>query len=97
MVLPEMDFENGPLLIEKMKDAGLITREQISFYITNFNEQSFCDLGAYDVSQVRNSDESKIIWLPMPKANTLFWYSFVEGIIYESPDKTRMSKVGYTS
>lgn len=33
----------------------------------------------------------------MPKPNTLFWYSFVEGIIYESPDKTRMSKVGYTS
>jgi hypothetical protein len=27
MVLPDLDFENGPLLIEKMKDAGLIARE----------------------------------------------------------------------
>lgn len=27
MVLPDMDFENGPLLIEKMKKASLISRE----------------------------------------------------------------------
>ena len=33
----------------------------------------------------------------MPKPNTLFWYSFLEAIIYESPDRTRMSKVGYTA
>jgi hypothetical protein len=38
MVLPEKEFENGPLLIEKMKEADLISREQVSFYITTYHE-----------------------------------------------------------
>ena len=97
MVLPELGFENGPLLIEKMKTEGLISREQISFYITTYHEQSFCDLGAYDSSNIRYDDINQIVWLPMPKPNTLFWYSFIEGIIYEAPDKQRMSNMGFTS
>ena len=97
MVRPELDFENGPLIMQKMKETGLISREQISFYITTYNRQSFADLGSYDITNVRYEDPNQIVWLPMPKPNTLFWYSYIEGIMYESPDKTRMSKVGYTS
>lgn len=97
MVLPEKDFENGPLLIEKMKEAGLISREQVSFYITTFHEQSFCDLGAYDINNIRYDDPEQIVWLPMPKPNTLFWYSYIQGIIYETPDRKRMSQSGYSS
>jgi hypothetical protein len=70
-----------------MRKADLITREQVSFYITTYHEQSFCDLGAWHVKNIRNDDPNKIVWLDMPKPNTLFWYSFMQGIIYENPDK----------
>lgn len=96
MVLPEQNFETGPLLVEQLKIAGLITREQVSFYITDFTAQSFCDLGAYDAANIKNGDTSKIVWLPQP-SNVIFWYSFINGVLYDSPETTRMAGVGYTS
>jgi len=89
-------FTNGPLFVEQLKIAGKITEEQISFYITNTNGQSYCDLGAYKTDAIRDGDAAKIKWVAMPK-ELLFWYAFVDGIVYDDPSKTRMSTVGFTS
>lgn len=96
MSLPEENFQTGPLLVDKLKTAGLITQEQASFYITDYTAQSFCDLGAYNAANIRDGDASKIVWLPQ-KPNVLFWYSAISGVLYDSPEKKRMPGTGYTS
>lgn len=96
MSIPAENFQTGPLLVEKMKAAGLITREQSSFFITDYRSQSFCDLGAYNSVNIKDGDTSKIVWLPQ-KTNILFWYSVIQGVVYDSPNTQRMSGVGYTS
>lgn len=96
MSIPAENFETGPLFVAKLKEAGLITREQASFFITEYNAQSFCDLGAYDPASIREGDASKILWLPQ-KPNVLFWYSAISGVLYDTPETKRMPGLGYTA
>jgi len=59
-------FESGPLYVEGLKNNSMITTEQASFFIGNTDEQSFCDLGAYDVNAIKDADANNIRWVDMP-------------------------------
>lgn len=72
-------FSSGPLFLEGLKNASKISREQISFYMTNTNGQSFADIGDYDTSNMKGGDASNIAWLYMPSKH-LFWYSNLQAI-----------------
>lgn len=53
-------FSSGPLFIEGLKNASKISREQISFYMTNTNAQSFADVGDYDTANMKDGNANKI-------------------------------------
>lgn len=59
-------FTSGPLFIEGLKNASKITREQISFYMTDTDSQSYADVGEYDLASMKGGDASKIAWIMMP-------------------------------
>lgn len=81
-------YTNGPLLVEEFKKNGQISQEQTSFYITDTSGTSHCDFGAYDVSQIRNSDTSLIKWVKMPIPH-LFWYAGVKAIKFGRNERTK--------
>lgn len=59
-------FTSGPLFVEGLKNASKITKEQISFYMTDTNGQSFADVGAYDTTNMKGGDANNIAWISMP-------------------------------
>lgn len=66
--------------MEGLKNNSIITKEQASFFIGSTDQQSYVDIGAYDLSSVKGGSESNIQWMNMIN-DTLFWASYaVQGV-----------------
>jgi hypothetical protein len=60
-------YQTGPLLIEELYNSSLIQAPIASFYLSNdASSQSFCDLGFYDISEIKSQQNDKIAWINMP-------------------------------
>lgn len=63
---------NNPLYMEKVKSTGHVSKEQISFYMGSVNGTNYVDVGAYQASSIKNSNDADVAWFDQTKG-TFYW------------------------
>lgn len=76
--------KTGPLFIEGLFNDTLISKQMFAFYLTGDSRLNYVDIGHYDPTAMKNSNE--LVWIQV-QDTSLYWWQYIDAIRFGETDE----------